>query len=207
MSLRTFLLCLAVGCASCSNTPTAPTPPPASASSSTTSTLAGRVVQNGTTTGIAQAVLTLVDASGNAVTATSDATGAFSFSSLAAGMYSLQTTAPGYVMSAASISVPVTSFTVQLAAERSAPVSTLSVEISGPSTLAIGQSRQLAANVVYTDGTRRDVTNVATWRSTTSPVAAVSSTGLLTAYSTGTTVITAAFQDVSGSFDVSASSQ
>jgi hypothetical protein len=166
--------------------------------------LTGRVVQAGTANGIAQAALTLVDSSGNVTAGTTDAAGGFSFPNLAAGTYSLQAVAAGYVTSAATLSLPVTSFTMQLAAEGSAPVSTLTVAITGPATLAVGQSRQLTASVVYTDGSTKDVTNVATWKSTVSPVAAVSTSGLLTAYSIGTTAITAAFQDVSGSFQVTA---
>jgi uncharacterized protein YjdB len=46
------------------------------------------------------------------------------------------------------------------------------------------------------------VTNVATWTSTSPSVAAVSVSGLLTAYSVGTTTINAGFKDVSGSLVV-----
>jgi hypothetical protein len=163
-------------------------------------------VQNGTTNGIAQAALTLVDSTGNATLGTTDATGAFSFPNMAAGLYSLQTVAPGYVLSAASLTIPVASFTVQLAKQGTAPVTTLTVAITGPSALSVGRSVQLMASVVYTDGTQKDVTNVATWRSTVSSVATVSSTGLMTAYSVGSTAITAAFQDVTGSLSVNTTS-
>ena len=169
--------------------------------------LAVHVVPAGSTSGgIAQAALTLVDSLGNITTATTDSTGAYSFADLAAGLYSLQAAAPGYVVAVAALSVPVTTFTMQLAKEGSLPVSTLTVTIAGPATLAVGASAQLTASVVYTDGTRKDVTSVAAWKSTASSVAAVSSTGLMTAYSPGAATITASFQDVSGSMDVSTTS-
>jgi len=137
---------------------------------------------------------------------TTDATGAFSFADLSAGTFELQAAAPGYITSVSTLTFPVASYTVQLAPEGSAPVSTLTVAITGPATLAVGQTSQLTASVVYTDGTRKDVTNVAAWKSTASSLAAVSSTGLLTAYAVGTATITAAFRDVSGSFAISTTS-
>jgi trimeric autotransporter adhesin len=205
MSLRTLLLCLAVTCASCTSSlsPTA---------SSTTSTpavptsLTGRVVKTGTAIGIPSAALTLADSLSNISTTTADATGAFTFANLAAGNYELQAAAPGYEVSVSSLIFPVSGYTVQLAPVGSAPVSTLMVSIAGPATLAVGQSSQLTASVVYTDGTQKDVTNVATWKSTVSSVATISHTGLLTAYSAGATVITAAFQDVSGSLPIATTS-
>jgi uncharacterized protein YjdB len=164
------------------------------------------VVQAGTTNGIASAAVTLVDSSANVSTTMTDATGAFTFTNLSAGTFELQASAPGYVVSDSTLTFPVSSYTVQLAREGSAPVSTLTVAITGPATLTVGRNSQLTASVVYTDGTRKDVTSVATWKSAVSSVAAVSSSGLLTAYSVGTTTITAAFQDVTGSATVSTTS-
>jgi len=172
----------------------------------TPTALTGQVVQAGTTTGIASAALTLADSSANIFTTTTDASGAFTFPNLAAGTFELQASAPGYVASDSTLTFPVSSYTVQLARAGSAPVSTLSVAISGRSTLTVGQSSQLTASVVYTDGTRKDVTNVATWKSAVSSIATVSNSGVLTAYSVGSTAITAAFQDVSGSLTVSTTS-
>jgi hypothetical protein len=166
------------------------------------------VVQAGTTNGIASAVMTLAGGEASSVfTTTTDATGAFTFPNLSAGTFELQAAAPGYVVSVSTLTFPVSSYTVQLAPEGSAPVSTMAVAITGPATLAVGQNSQLTASVIYTDGTRKDVTNVATWKSTVSSVATVSSTGLLTANSAGTTTITAFFVDVSGSLDVSTTSR
>jgi hypothetical protein len=164
------------------------------------------VVQSGTTNGIVSAALTLTDSSANISTTTSDATGAFTFTNLAAGTFDLRVAATGYVASDSTLTFPVSGYTVQLARAGSAPVSTLTVAITGPATLTVGQAVQLKASLVYTDGSRTDVTSVATWKSTVSKAAAVSNTGLLTAYSVGTTGITAAFQDVSGALTVSTTS-
>jgi hypothetical protein len=210
MSLRILLLCLpviAVTSASCSSTlsPTAASSTSASTPATPTA-LTGRVVRTGTTDGIASASVTLADSSANVFTTTTDATGAFTFPNLAAGTFELQAAAPGYVVSVSTLTFPVSSYTVQLVPEGSAPVSTMAIAITGPATLAVGKSSQLTASVIYTDGTRKDVTSVATWKSTVSSVATVSTTGLLTAYSAGPTVVTASFVDVSGSLPVATTS-
>jgi hypothetical protein len=207
MSLRTLLLCLTAACAGCSNSlAIAPSSTTSSSSTATPTALTGRVVQTGTTNGIAKAALTLVDSSANISTTTTDATGAFTFTNLSAGTFELQVAAPGYVTSDSTLTFPVSIYTVQLAREGSAPVSALTVAIAGPATLRVGQTIQLKASVVYTDGSQKDVTSVAKWKSSVSSVATVSNTGLLTAFSAGTTAITAAFQDVSGALTVSTTS-
>jgi len=197
---------MSLACAACSSditpaTPTTPTTPTA-----TIFGLTGQVVQAGTTTGISAATVTLVDTLGNAVTTTTNAAGAFSFAtSFAAGTYTLVTSAAGYAQSAAVMTIPVDSFTVQLPRAGTAPVTTLAVVIGGPSTLTVGSTRQLTATLVYTDGTRKDVTSVATWASNTPNVATVSISGVLTANSAGTATITAGFNDVTGSLVVTTS--
>jgi hypothetical protein len=203
MSLHRVSLCLVVTCAvaACSHSIGIT---PSSTSSSTTATtfgLTGQVVQAGTTNGIGSAAVVLVDSSANVLTTTTDATGAFVFGvTLASGTYSLQVSAPGYIATTSAIAIPVTTFTVQLPLVGTSSVTTANVAIAGPATLAVGMTSQLTASVVYTDGTRKDVTNVAKWVSTAPSVATVSVGGVLTAYTAGTTTITAAFQDVSGSF-------
>lgn len=205
MSLRTISLCLVVTCgvAACSHD-TGITPSSTTTSSTTSTTtygLTGLVVQAGTTNGIGAAAVALVDSSGNVLTTTTDATGAFAFgATLAAGTYVLQAAAPGYIATTSSIAIPVTAFTVQLPLPGTTSVTTVGVVITGPATLTVGSTSQLTANVLYTDGTQKDVTNVAKWASTAPSVATVSVGGVLTAYTAGTTAITAAFQDVSGSF-------
>ena len=207
MSIRTVFLCVAVcACVACSRdiTPASPTSTPTS--TATIFGLTGQVVQAGTATGIAAATVTLTDTLGNSLTTTTNTAGAFAFdATLAAGTYTLQVSAPGYAASAAVMTIPVSSFTVQLPVAGVVPVTTLAVVVTGQSTLTVGSSSQLAATLVYTDGTRKDVTGVATWTSTIPNVATVSVSGRVTAYSAGTTVIAAAFRDVTGSLVVTTS--
>src|SRR5207248_9296834 len=86
------LMCVAPACGG-NVSPLAATSASTSADSSTPASLVGHVVQAGTASGIASAQLTLVDTSGTVRTATTDATGAFSFDSLSAGIFSLQVVA------------------------------------------------------------------------------------------------------------------
>ena len=208
MSIRTiflcFLTCVSLGCTNNSLSPTGTT-------TSTTPTptifgLTGQVVRVGTTTGIPSAALLLVDTSGNAMTTVADPTGAFAFGvTLAAGTYTLQTTAPGYRPSVATIAIPTTALTVQLPLAGAPGVTTVGVNVTGPTTMTAGQTAQLTARVVYSDGTQSDVTTVAKWTSTTTSVAAVSISGVITAFFPGTTAVNASFQDVSGTLNVSVS--
>jgi len=140
------------------------------------------------------------------MTTSTDATGIFSFpSTLLAGSYSLTAVAPGYVVSTSSVVIPVTSFTMQLPLVGTSPVTSVGVVVTGQPTLAVGATTQLQASVVYSDGTQKDVTSVAKWSSTVPSVATISVSGLVTAYSAGTTAITASFQGVTGSLTVTIS--
>ena len=151
MSIRTILLCFATTCvcAGCSSSLAPTSPPPSTPTTPTTFGLTGQVVQAGTTTGIASAALLLVDSSGNAMNSVSDSTGAFAFGvTLASGTYTLQTTAPGYRGSVAIVSIPVTNLTVQLPLVGASPVTSVAIAVTGQSSLTIGQTTQLTANVV-----------------------------------------------------------
>jgi uncharacterized protein YjdB len=79
-----------------------------------------------------------------------------------------------------------------------ASVFSVTVTGSGPLTSA-GQSNQLTATAAFSAGTTQNVTNAATWLSSSPGVATVSSAGLVTAVATGTTTITATYQSHSGS--------
>ncbi len=72
-------------------------------------------------------------------------------------------------------------------------------------TVAVGGTTQLTATGVNSDGTPANLTNVA-WSSSSPQVATVSSTGLVTGVSAGTTTITATAQNISGSATVTAGS-
>jgi Bacterial Ig-like domain (group 2) len=84
------------------------------------------------------------------------------------------------------------------------PVNLFAISVSGTTSAPLqrGQTLQLTATGSYTDGTRRTLTNV-TWTSADKTVATVSSTGLVTAVSRGTTDISAAVNLVSSKSSVS----
>jgi hypothetical protein len=70
------------------------------------------------------------------------------------------------------------------------PVSITSLVISGPGTIAPGATAQYAAVVLYSDGSSRDVTSEAVWRSGSESVLTISPSGLATAHNRGETSIT-----------------
>jgi hypothetical protein len=76
-------------------------------------------------------------------------------------------------------------------------------------TLAVGGRRQFTAQAIYSDGTSRDVTAVATWTSDAPAVAGVSDAGatrgLVTGVGAGTANIQAAFGGLRGTVGVTAS--
>jgi hypothetical protein len=62
-----------------------------------------------------------------------------------------------------------------------------------------GTTQQFTATGNYSDGSRRNLTNLVTWRSSNTLVAAISSTGLATAVGVGTSIIQATSGTVTGS--------
>ena len=83
----------------------------------------------------------------------------------------------------------------------------VSVTVTGNAVLTAGQTSQLAAATVRSDGVVTDVTSVAKWTSSVPDVAQVSASGLVTAYTAGQTNITATFREVSGTLTVSVNVQ
>lgn len=86
----------------------------------------------------------------------------------------------------------------------------VSIEITPFSpTLPVGFNTSLVATGIYSDNTTRDLTGQATWTTSASAVAAVSnaagSRGLLTPLTAGSATITATYQGVSGTDDVTVS--
>lgn len=87
-----------------------------------------------------------------------------------------------------------------------APVTTSAVQVrasnneTGP--LEAGQTRQLVAMATQSNGTSTDVTQQATWTSSTPGVVTVSPTGLLTALAQGNADIGAVYQNVRGALGV-----
>ncbi len=79
----------------------------------------------------------------------------------------------------------------------------VSIDVTAASmTLTIGATQQATATGHYSDGSTQDLTAVAGWSSQNLGVASVSGAGLITAKTTGTSVITASSGTVSGSMTV-----
>ena len=99
-----------------------------------------------------------------------------------------------------TLSVPVASYTVQLAGDGPPQAASIvSVVVSGPDTVNLGGSAQLTATAVYTDGSVRDVTTVAKWSPALPPLVSVSPGGLVVGYITGATVVSASLDTTIGS--------
>ena len=79
-------------------------------------------------------------------------------------------------------------------------VSGVQVSVGGNATteLLAGETRQLAAAAVNSDGSRIDVTNVAEWKSSNSATATVSTAGVVTAVTEGAVDVTATHKGASG---------
>lgn len=80
------------------------------------------------------------------------------------------------------------------------PVSDLvsiSVTPSDPNVIT-GNTQQFTATAVYSDGSSKDLTSLATWTSSMGAVAAIDAAGLATPISTGATVITATLGTLTG---------
>jgi len=73
------------------------------------------------------------------------------------------------------------------------------------STLQLGKSRQFMAIGTFGDGSSRDISSSVDWKSSSAKVALVNSSGIATAYATGTTTITARQGDTSSSTNLTVS--
>jgi uncharacterized protein YjdB len=78
----------------------------------------------------------------------------------------------------------------------SATLSDIAVSGFAPST---GGTSQFTATAVYSDGSKVDVTGLASWTSSTSAVATVSSTGVVTGVSRGAATVSATYHSITGS--------
>lgn len=68
------------------------------------------------------------------------------------------------------------------------------VEVSGPFSVDLGGTAQFVATARYSDGSSRDVSSEAAWRTQQSLVLTISETGLATGRSAGETTVSAGFQ-------------
>jgi hypothetical protein len=75
---------------------------------------------------------------------------------------------------------------------------TVAAAANAGTTLAPGETRQLVATSVQSNGTTLDVTNLATWQTSAPAVAGVSSGGLVTALAEGSVDVTARYSSASG---------
>jgi Big-like domain-containing protein len=73
------------------------------------------------------------------------------------------------------------------------PVTTTRIEITGPDTVAPGESAQFSATAYQSDGSTRDVSNEVEWRSGNHWVLTISATGLATGHDRGEASIGAGF--------------
>jgi uncharacterized protein YjdB len=75
-----------------------------------------------------------------------------------------------------------------------------SISVSSNSlSIAYGATEQFTATAEYSDGSTKDITATATWKSSNAAVATISAAGLATAASAGSSTITASLNGVSGS--------
>jgi trimeric autotransporter adhesin len=79
-----------------------------------------------------------------------------------------------------------------------APVLTLVKVSPASASLALGTTLQLTATGTFTDGSTQNLTNSATWNSSNTNAASVSSSGLVTSNALGSATISAAYSGVSG---------
>lgn len=91
----------------------------------------------------------------------------------------------------------------------SAPSSSVSgLTVTGTSSFTNkNQTAQMTATAAMSDGSSQDVTSSATWASSSSSVASVSSSGLVTALANGTSNITATHQSKNGTLGVTVAMQ
>jgi len=73
------------------------------------------------------------------------------------------------------------------------------------SSLQLGRTQQFVAIGTFGDGSSRDISSSVNWKSSSSKVALVNSSGIATAYATGTTTITASQGDKDGSTNLTVS--
>lgn len=78
----------------------------------------------------------------------------------------------------------------------------ISVTLTGNLAILSGQTSQLTATANFAKGTTQDITTQAAWSSVTPTIATVSSTGLVTALSSGIAEIRATYQNVTGSLQL-----
>jgi len=100
---------------------------------------------------------------------------------------------------AASLAIAALLMAVTIACGSSTSPTTVSTVAVAGTAPAVGATSQFTATATLMDGTSQDVTALATWSSTNSSAASVSSAGLVTGVASGAVTIQATYQSVTGS--------
>jgi uncharacterized protein YjdB len=90
-----------------------------------------------------------------------------------------------------------TAFTIACRSSSTSPTTVSSLAVAGTAP-AVGATSQFTATATLMDGTTQDVTSLATWSSSNSSEATVSSSGLVAGVGAGTVTIQATYQSVTG---------
>jgi uncharacterized protein YjdB len=135
---------------------------------------------------------------------TQNVTGAVTWSSSNTAVATVGNSSPTNGLATAvakgSATITATSGTISATATLNVTSATAtSLAISGPASMAIDVSQQFTATATFDDGTQQDVTDVAHWASSSTSVAPVTVSGLVTAKNLGTTNISATFESVNAS--------
>jgi uncharacterized protein YjdB len=99
------------------------------------------------------------------------------------------------------VTVAVAGLTIACSKSSTSPSTVSSVTVTGAAP-AVGSAVQFTATAMLSDGTTQDVTSVAAWQSSDPSAATVSSTGVVTAMAAGTVDVTATYQNVTGTDEI-----
>ena len=96
------------------------------------------------------------------------------------------------------IAVGLALFALACSNSSTSPSAVSSIAVTGV-TPAVGATSQFTAKAALSDGTTQDVTSAATWQSSDTTIATVSSAGAVAGVAAGTVTVTATYQSISGS--------
>ena len=136
---------------------------------------------------------------------TQDVTGTVSWSSSPSSVASVSNTAPaqGLVrgLSAGNVSITASSGSISDSASLTVTNATLNAIDVTPTndSIPLGLLQQFTATGFFSDSTTQDITNTVTWNSSSTNVAAITVSGMVSARDLGNTTISAAWESVSGS--------
>jgi uncharacterized protein YjdB len=103
-----------------------------------------------------------------------------------------------------AIAALLAAFTAGCGSSATSPTTISSIAVTGTAP-ALGATSQFTASATLMDGTTQDVTTLATWSSSNSTAASVSSSGLVAGIAADTVTIQATYQSVTGSDQITVS--